>query len=53
MVKSDFDLDTVLFDLGQFGLFQWYNYFFIGITVWFSAFYTLSYVFIAADLDYR
>lgn len=53
MVKSDFDLDTVLLDLGQFGFFQWYNNLFIGLSVLISAFFTLSYVFVSSDLEYR
>lgn len=53
MQKSELDLDTILNELGQFGLFQWINFVLIGIPIAFTGLFTLSYVFAAADLEYR
>lgn len=53
MQKSDFDLDVIWKELGNFGLFQFINFFFIGITIVFTGFFTLGYVFTAGDLEYR
>jgi MFS transporter, OCT family, solute carrier family 22 (organic cation transporter), member 4/5 len=48
-----FDLDSVLMQLGQFGKYQFKNYFFIVIIVIFNAIFTLSYVFTAGNINYR
>lgn len=53
MQKSELDLDSILNELGQFGLFQWINFMLIGIPIAFTGLFTLSYVFTAADLEYR
>lgn len=53
MQKSELDLDSILNELGQFGLFQWINFVLIGIPIAFTGLFTLSYVFAAADLEYR
>lgn len=53
MPTSELDLDSILNELGQFGLFQWRNFILIGIPIAFTGLFTLSYVFAAADLEYR
>ncbi|XP_063221592.1 organic cation transporter protein-like isoform X4 [Bacillus rossius redtenbacheri] len=50
-MESNFE--EVLKELGQFGRFQLYNYVLIALPITFSAFFDLSYVFTAGDVDYR
>jgi len=47
------DVDHVLLQLGQFGRFQILNYIALSFPIFFSASFTLTYVFTASDLDYR
>ncbi|XP_053690010.1 organic cation transporter protein-like [Sabethes cyaneus] len=51
--EDDIDLDGVLSQIGQFGRFQIRQYAFMVIPIIFNAFFTLSYVFTAGNLNYR
>ncbi|KFB47856.1 AGAP012383-PA-like protein [Anopheles sinensis] len=47
------DLDRLLHEIGQFGLFQVRQYGLMILPIIFNAFFTLSYVFTAGNLNYR
>ncbi|XP_055594289.1 solute carrier family 22 member 3 [Uranotaenia lowii] len=51
--EDEIDLDGVLNEIGQFGRFQIRQYVFMVIPIVFNAFFTLSYVFTAGNLNYR
>lgn len=51
--SSDFNLDTVLTEVGAFGLFQVVSYALIFIPCTLSAAYQINYMFTANELDYR
>lgn len=53
MSTSNFNLDTILIEIGQLGKFQLINYMLICFSIVLSACFTLSYVFTAGDLHYR
>lgn len=48
-----YDLDSILVELGSFGPFQIKNYILLTIPMLASGIYTLSYVFTAANPQYR
>lgn len=48
-----YDLDAILLELGNFGPFQIKNYFLLTIPIFASALYTISFVFTAANPQYR
>lgn len=50
---SDHNFDVILKDLGEFGKFQKINYVLMCIPIALTAMYGMSYVFTAADLEYR
>lgn len=47
------DFDSVLDEIGEFGKFQFINYFLVCLPVFFGAANSLSYVFTAAVPNYR
>lgn len=51
--EDDIDLDEVLTEIGQFGRFQVRQYVLMTIPIIFNAFFTLSYVFTAGNVNYR
>ncbi|XP_052891995.1 organic cation transporter protein-like [Anopheles moucheti] len=51
--EDDVDLDEVLHEIGQFGLFQIKQYGLMVLPIMFNALFTLSYIFTAGNLEYR
>ncbi|XP_050079873.1 uncharacterized protein LOC126567701 [Anopheles maculipalpis] len=51
--EDDVDLDEVLQEIGQFGLFQMKQYGLMVLPIIFNALFTLSYIFTAGNLEYR
>lgn len=51
--EDDVDLDGVLQEIGQFGLFQMKQYGLMVLPIIFNALFTLSYIFTAGNLEYR
>lgn len=51
--NCEFDFDTILQDIGEFGRYQIYNYILIVIPVTLYAGITLTYAFTAGNVSYR
>lgn len=51
--KTDLHLDSILVELGALGRYQLLQYFYLAIIVFLSSLGYFSYIFTAAQLDYR